>query len=460
MGTRRGKFAVSVLSVLWLHNLFLAASPQDKPALTVNEAVALAVTRNQQALIARAQVDLMRGKVREVRAEALPFISFTSSSLRLRDPSFLNASSFDTIPIEFREGLRPRGANLFDYSFKVSQPLYSSGKVASGLKLASLEMEGTGIDQARVEQEIRLRAVRAFYDLVLAEKLLEVSREMVQQRQRHLELARVRYEAGVATEVDVLRSQVSLANAQPELLRAENAVHHARSVLNNLLVRPVDFPTETLGQLDFVPWTRTKREEIVRDALAQRPELRRLHINELESDMQTKLAQAESRLRVDFVGEYGLSARDPSNLVDAHFTRWAFSLKLSLPIFDGGKRDGLLQQALAQRKVAELTLSAQEEAIRLEAQSALDELARAEKTIEAARLNVTQAERVLEMMQNNYKYGAATTLDVLDSQTAVTTARWTLYQGLHDHTVARAQVRYIMGQDPLEQNGANANSSK
>jgi len=456
MGKTAGIGSICILIGTLAATLSWAAEPAEKAELTLEEAVALAVERNQQVLIARAQTDILKGRYREVRAQALPMINLNGSALRWRDPSFLNSSSFDKIPAEFRNALQVTPANLFDYNINISQPLYTSGKVGTALKLASLESEGVGVDCARVEQDTRLRVMRAFYDLILAERLLDVSRATVEQRQQHLEMARTRYAAGVATEVDVLRSQVSLANAQPQLIRSENAVRRARSVLNNLLVRPVDYPTVALGELTFVPQAKTDAQQIARQAVEHRPELERLRINELEAESQKKLANAENRLRLDFNSQYGFSARQPSNLWSHNFTRFMFTLSVGLPLFDGGRRSGLYQQAIAQRKVTELARSEQENAVRLEVQTALDELDRAEKTVEAARLNVREAERVLAMTQDNYRYGAATTLDVTDAQTALAAARSNLWQGLHDHVLARAQLRWAMGSDPVEKTDTNA----
>lgn len=445
-----GSTALAVFLFLWLGAPLAAQELSEKPALTLQEAVALALERNPQVLIAREQVPALEGKIREVRAEALPFLSLNSSALRWRDPAFLNSASFDEIPEEFRNALTVKGANLFDYNLRVTQPVYTSGKVGTALKIASLEAEGVTVDVARAEQELRLRVVRAFYDLLLSDRLLVVARQTVEQREQHLEMARRRYEAGVATEVDVLRSQVSLANAQPELLRAENEVRRARAVLNNLLVRPTDFPTEAVGDLTFVETAPPEFEEAARHAADRRPELQRLRLNERSTEQQHKLANAENRLRVDFSGQYGFSARLPENLVNHNFKSWMFSVNLKLPLFDGGRRSGLVQQAVSLERRARLARVEAENNVRLEVQTALDELRRAEKTVDAARLNVREAERVLEMMQNNYQYGAATTLDVTDAQTSLALARTNLLRGLYDHTLARAQLRYAMGFDPVE----------
>ena len=91
-----------------------------------------------------------------------------------------------------------------------------------------------------------------------------------------------------------------------------------------------------------------------------------------------------------------------------------------------------------------------EQQVRLSIRQGYDELKAASETIDAAKTNISQAERVLSMMQNNYKYGAATTLDILDSQAALSVARTDLLRGLHDYCIARAGLRWAIGQTPWE----------
>ena len=83
----------------------------------------------------------------------------------------------------------------------------------------------------------------------------------------------------------------------------------------------------------------------------------------------------------------------------------------------------------------------------------------AAETIAAARANVKQAERVLAMTQNNYKYGAATTLDIVDAQTAVSVARTNLLRGLYDYSVARANLRWTAGRSPGSKNDAQTSTA-
>jgi len=443
------------LSVAFVFLLCLGPSAQagdraaEAEALTVQDAVRLALERNREVQKARQQVEALKGRIREVRAQAFPNLKIEATALRFRDPSLLNSSSFDRIPADFRNALVPRGANLFDYALTLSQPLYTAGKVSTAVQLATLELEGVHNDLDRVEQDVTLEVVQTFYDLLLAQERRQVAHDTLAQKEKHLEVVRSRFAAGDATEVDVLRSEVGLANARPDLIRAENAVVQGRAALNHLLVRDPQAPLETRGGFDYRPWKERDLEALAREALRRRPEISRLRILDRESEMQERLAQAESRMRLDLKGRYGMSARAPENLLNSGFTRWSFSLEFGLPVFDGGRRSGLLTQAVAARRIARLSLDQQESAVRLQVQQALDELRRAEKTGEATELNVRQAERVLAMMQNNYRYGAATTLDVVDGQVALAGARTNYLQGLYDHALGVARARWVLGRPVL-----------
>ena len=99
--------------------------------------------------------------------------------------------------------------------------------------------------------------------------------------------------------------------------------------------------------------------------------------------------------------------------------------------------------------------SAIENQIRLEAKDAVDRLAVARSILEAAELNVAQAQKASDMTQANYQHGAATTLDVLDAQAALTLAESNRLEALFEHANARATLRYVMARDPLDSPAAS-----
>ncbi len=439
------------MKILYLVPFLLGVlcSAQESP-LTLDEAVRLALARHEDIGKAKAAADGLKGKIREVKAQAFPDIQIVSNAMRWRDPSLLNASGLDKFPEELRAALVPSPVNLFDYSITVKQPLFTQGKIGTALRLASIEKEGAISEIDRAQQDVALATVKAFYDLLWTQRYRNLVAETQEQRKAHAAMARTRFQNGVATEVDVLRSDVAVANGVPELLRADNAVKQTRALLNYYIGRPLDAAIQLAGDFQQKSWEQSDLSELERGALRSRPEMQRLRIAERSADTQLQLAKAESRMRLDFSGSYGMSARLPKNLVNSEFNRWTAGVNFTFPLFDGFKRDGLTTQAVAAQHSARLEREKFEQQVRLSIRQGYDDLKAASETIESAKTNVNQAEKVLTMMQNNYKYGAATTLDILDSQAALSVARTDLLRGLHDYCIARANLRWAIGQTPWE----------
>ncbi|MEN6534543.1 MAG: TolC family protein [Bryobacteraceae bacterium] len=423
------------------------AQTPEKLDVTIEEAVRMAVERHPDIGKTLASAEVLKGKIREVRAQALPEVTINSAANRMRDPSLLNATG---LPEEFSDMLTANVANLVTYGIAVKQPIYTAGKVGTALRLASIEAEGASVDVDRAKQDLALSVVTAAYDVLRAERLRDLVAETQDQKKRQLEIARTRYRNGVATEVDVLRSEVAVANVTPELVRAENAVRQTRALLNFYLVRPINYPTRVLGDFTEKLWDQNDIEGLTQEAFRRRPELARLRINESSAAAQLDLAKAENRMKLDFSASYGIASRLPKNLANANFVQWTTGLNFTLPVFDGFKRSGLVWQATASQRAARLERERTEQQIRLGLQQSLDGLKAAEETIAAARANLNQAERVLSMMEANYRYGAASSLDVLEAQNALTLAKTNLLQGLRDHSVARANLKWAMGSNPWE----------
>jgi outer membrane protein len=421
-----------------------------EPPLTMERAVELALKRNPEILVALDELDELEGRITEVRSGAFPQVTFQGSGVRLRDPSILNSSSFDNVPKEFRDALIPVPSNMFDVNVNVKQPLYNAGKVRTALLLAQESLGEKHASSAAVRQQLSYRVFQAFNDLFLAEANLGIARETQKQRSQHLEQAQVRFSNGVATEIDVLRSKVNVANLEPEIIRANNRVRYCRAVINNLIVADLDAPLQIAGTLEYRPWNLPGLEEIQRRALRHRPEVEVARKQMEQARLTTSLAKAENRLSVDMEGQYGYAVREPKNFFNNDFSRWSLMFSFKLPVFDSGRKAGLMRQASARFRAAEQRLAQLENNIRLEVKQAYEDMQSSAEAIAAARLSVSQAEKVFEMMQANYQYGAATTLDVSDSQTALALARNSQINATYDYEMAKARLRLASGSPILD----------
>jgi outer membrane protein len=428
----------------------LGVTQEKTTRLTLTEAVQLALKRNPEILIAREELNELKGKITEVRSGAFPQVTFQGYGLRLRDPSILNSSSFDKVPKEFKDALVPVANNMFDMGLNVKQPLYNAGKVRTALKLAEENLGEKDASQDVVRQHLVFKVFQAFNDLLLTEANLEVVRDTQKQRLKHLEQATNRYQNGVATEIDVLRSRVHVANLEPELIRAENRVRLARAAINNLIVADLETPTQIEGALEYRPWVVESLEEIQRRTMQRRPELAVARRQVQQARLTQSLAHSENKLAVDMEGQWGYAVRKPQNIFSNDFSRWNITFNFKLPVFDSGRKSGLLIQASSRLRAAEQRLAQLENNIRLEIKQAYDDLQSSARAIAAAQISVGQAEKVLTMMQANYEYGAATTLDVLDSETACALARNTQIGVTYDYEMAKARLRLASGSPILD----------
>ena len=75
-----------------------AQTAAEKEAVTLEEAVRIALERHPDVGQAQASAEALKGKIREVRAQAFPEVTLNAGASRWRDPSFLNASGFDSFP--------------------------------------------------------------------------------------------------------------------------------------------------------------------------------------------------------------------------------------------------------------------------------------------------------------------------------------------------------------------------
>ena len=437
-------------ALILLTGVFLFAGNASAQSLSRAEAVAQALAANPTIKLSLQQVAVLEGRIVEARADALPDITWNTIATRFRDPSLLNSPGFDNFPPEFRDALSPIPANAFSTTADVRQTLFSF-KLGKALEAARIARQGGEQEVQRARQVTALDAIRAYNQLLFTMEQLRVIQANAQSKQTHLDYARNRRVAGVATELEVLRAEVDLENARAEERRAENDVATACATLNTVMLRPTNDPIHPTDTLAVVPFT-AEFEAAVKEAMAARPDLQLLRTEEQVRDRLVGVAEGDAKPSVEFNGSWGFAVRRPKNIFNPDYSRWSASIQLKVPLFDGWRTAGRVAQARANRDTVSEQIAALESQVRLEVQTALDALALADRTIQAAELNVVQARRASEMTDANYKLGAATQLDVVDAQQSLRQAENVRNQALYTHANARAALRFIMGRDPLERN--------
>jgi len=217
--------------------------PAGPLVLTLSHAVELALDRNPTVGRARETINEFNHQVRQVRADALPQLDLTLSAQKFRDPGLRNSPAFGDLP-DFLppEALGPYSFNDYTYSFRLEQPVYTFGRVSSALEAAHQQLNAVREDVRSVESVVARDVAIAYYDVLLAGERLAVFESERASRERQLERVKDRLALEDATRLDVLNSEVALANLRPRILGAENGRAVALARLNEISRQPDRYP--------------------------------------------------------------------------------------------------------------------------------------------------------------------------------------------------------------------------
>jgi len=404
-------------------------------ALTINQALSIAMDRNRDIARAREYAVYVQGKYVEERSAALPQLALTGSATLSRDDS--QKSLF---------GLAVR-QHTRDIDLTLSQPLFTWGKIGAAIRAAEVGLK-TADEQLRLYRQAAWREVSTtFFDILLAKELSRVARENLLQKQRHLDEARRKLALGVATDYDVLSAVVAVDNARPEVIRSENSIRALQEKLCFLLAldnREID----VTGSLDSGLQPPLPYQEALRTAVQKRPELADLRLRIGIYGELVRIAAADDKPRIDLRGGAGwhwLTVSDSGLDSSSSGPAWNIGIYLSFPFFDGMKTKGRVAQAasdLASKQIEQAKLL---DSIALEIRTASDAISEASEIVQALSGTVQQAEKLLRMAEKGYEYGVKISLEVDDAQLNLLQARSNLARARRDYRVARVGYDWAMG---------------
>jgi outer membrane protein TolC len=426
-------FSLIILLLLTLPSQAVSAEGEGIKVLTLEEALQIASESNKDIQKALEYRNWVEGRYVEERAAALPQFTILGGATMDRDESQKAFGSDFSVR---------RNSGSVDLG--LSQAVFTWGQTAAAIRAAKVGL-ATAEDQLRIFRQAAFRDVSAaFYDILLAKELHKIALLDLDQKGRHLDEARKKFAAGVATDYDILAARVTVENARPEVIRAENLIRIARERLRFLLGTDGS-EVDVRGSLQPSMTPYPGFEEALEIALKNRPELADLHHRRQIGEELVKIAQAGDKPRVDLKAGYGWRYLDLGSGQNANGPAWLVGLYLTYPIFDGFRTQGQVSQAKSNVTTLKIEESKLGDGIRLEVRDAGYVLRDSEETIKALSGTVEQAERLLLMSEKGYEFGVKTRLDVDDAQLNLTSARGTLARAQRNYLVFRVNYEYVMG---------------
>ena len=417
----------------------LASGKTGVKVLTLDEALRLTLEKNKDIQKAREYRNMVEGRYIEERAAVLPQLQVTAFVSRDRDESLTT----------FFRGLIPVEKETRSGEIGLTQALYTFGRIGAAIRAAEVGL-ATADDQLRIFRQAAFRDVSAsFYDVLLAKELRALATQILEQRMRHLDEARKKFAAGVATEYDVLAAEVAAENARPAVIRAENLIRTSREKLKFLLGIPEQ--VDVVGKLEAPPALQPEYEDTVEIAWKNRPELADLRKRlEIAKEVVT-IYDAGNLPRIDLKAAYGWRQLVfGSTAGDGQ--EWSAGVYLTFPFFDGLRTRGKVIQARTEWANLKIDEAKQLDSISLQSRDAVYAFQESTQIVMALSDTVKQAERLLSMAEKGYEFGVKTKLDVDDAQLNLTQAKGNLARARRDYMVANVTLEWVKGTLEVSQN--------
>jgi outer membrane protein TolC len=470
---------IAILVALAVTPVAVAAQqPAPGPVrLTLEGAIERALRTGNEVRIAEAGVRQAEGQVTEAWASALPEIRANVTYQRTFASVFQGLGSGgpvfapdSTAPLATRVSYLEHNAQLalfqglgsmfsntgfgspdtYVATLTFSQTLFQGGKVGAGIRGAHAYEEAARAQLDETRREVTYRVTLAYLNALYATRIVDISEASQVQVNDQLRHVSLNHQVGSAADYDLLRAQVEAANQEPMVIAARNSRDVALLEVRRLVNIPADVPVELESGLLQTPADSLPRVDLAAldldaagraaiEAAQANVDFRREAVHVYHGDYYPSV-----KLLSSFGGQAFPQSGFPTRFTDFH-KDWTASLVVSVPLFDGLRTHGAVQQAEADLARAEAQLSQTRESVAIEIEQARAEIVRAQALVVARHVTVGQAERAHHLASVRYANGIATALEVSDARLALQAASVNEAQATRDYLLAIAALERALG---------------
>ena len=430
-------FVGFIVIVMALTGVAWAQEPQ-KP-LTLEESVKIALERSltiHSAVVGIAGSEFRR---KEAITNFLPWWTGQYGYTRYDSPVTIGAVQVSTPGV-----IVNTSRDVFNFNTTLNQPVFTGGFNLANYRSAKLGVDLSKVNVETVKRDLVLQVRVGYFNILRAEKFLDVAQQQVKQFEAQLEVTKAFFDVGIIPKNDVLQAEVRLANARQTLVRAENDLATAKASFNILLRREINTPLEVVDILAYKPFP-MGFEASLEEALRLRPEVKAAQINIDQAKENVRVARSGYFPTVNLLGNYNRHSEELGLNGDLKYERWTIQALATFTLWNWGNTSFKVGENKVKVIQAEDSKTQLIESVTLEVKNDYLKMKVAEKNLSVAEKSIEQAEENLRMNEERYKYQVATQTDVLDAVTLLAQARVNYYGALSEFNVAKAQLERSMG---------------
>lgn len=404
----------------------------------MEQAIKIALANNPEIAATQWDVSAAGSRLDAARARQCPTLRAEGDYRHSLDDQRLIQARYNGEPGIFHN-------DIYRGDLVLELPLFTGGLITSEIAAAELLKRSEERRLARTREELVFNVSSTFYAMLgqrEAIRSLEFSTGAMEAQRRQVEELLA---AQKAARVDLLRTEVRLADLKQRLVREQNILAIEKRLLANLM--GVDDDPDLIsiqGELDFETFPVHSMEKLLPDALKSRSDYMAAKARLEAQARRVDAAKAGHFPTLSLLGSYGGRVTGSGEDEDVGNA----GVVMSVPIFEGGLTNARINQVLAFLSAARERLRKLELQIRLEVETAVLDIQSTRERINASRSSVNQAEESLRIEQLKYNLGKGSITDVLDAQSAMLDSETNFYQALADYGTAVARYRLAIGETP------------
>jgi outer membrane protein len=321
--------------------------------------------------------------------------------------------------------------------------VYDFGKTSASEELSQTKVQSTHDMVELTKSNLALQTIRTFYTIVLLRKSLLVQDEQIEALNEHLVVTQKRVSAGSATSFDVLTTQVRVAASQNQRVEILNSLQKQESVLRQLLSLQASNPLLIRGSFEQVSIA-LNIDSLIQVAMQRRPELKLVRDAEQSAQFQKKLNSLGNMPSLNVNVAYGLKNGYEPNIY-AMRGNWMWGVQARVPLFDGGRVNH--QEEEAQAVVESEQAHAQDvtRQVRSDVEQTVADVQASESKVQISEVQLRQAHEAVTIARTRYETGSITNLDLLDAETAESSAKLMNLQALYRFVLSKSELGRAIG---------------
>lgn len=450
--------------ILSLASLFAAFGSASAAELTLDDCLRIALSESPTVKVADMDITRVDYLKKNTLADLLPQISFGAQYSRMleKQVAYMNMDAFPgmgggdgetpddetaaALAKRKDEGIKMGLDNSYSMGFSAQLPLIAPQLWAS-MKLSDAQIMQS-IEQARASRlDLVAQVKQAYYTLLLAKDSKRVIQESYDMAAFTYDIYSKRFSVGDASEYDVLRTSVAMKNVEPQLLQADIAIKQARLQLMLLMGVDASADYQFAGELSDYEKTMYADVMALPTDYTQNTALRQNELQQQTLDQALKVNKMAWYPTLALTANYNwTSSSDGSPFKNFRWTPYSVvGLNLSIPLFTGGRRNNNIRMAEIQATQNRLQRENIEHSVSMQAKLAVDNIRLNVRQIASCSESVGQADKAHTIMQESFDIGAASYLDLRDSELALTQSRLTYYQAIYNYLVATNDLELLLG---------------